>query len=252
MYKKKYQLIEKLLLNFPSLSKTFYRYSVNNKLGKFLKNFQKNYKIDYVYDVGAYKGEWSKFYKNTSLSNSNFILFEANKAHEINLKKTSFRYFNVILSNEKKGVKFFNNINSTGDSYYQENTYHHKNLKPKDFLTDTIDNLIIEHKLVKPDFLKIDTQGSEIDILKGSVKSLSNCKLIYLECPIAKLNSNNLNFQDYLNFLNKIGYIPQEICEIHYFHKFLVQIDVLFIKKDFYKDDNYEYELLNSLFNDRS
>ena len=48
-----------------------------------------------------------------------------------------------------------------------------------------------------------------------------------------EINLNNLNISDYFNFLNKIGFIPQEICEIHYFHKFLVQIDILFIKKDF-------------------
>lgn len=249
MYKKKNQIIEKILLKFPKLSRTFYKYSINNKLGKFLKNFQRNNKINCVYDIGAFKGEWSNFYKNTSLADSKFILFEANKEHIKDLEKNSFQYFNAILSDEKKKVKFYNNKNSSGDSYYRENTYHHKDLKPNEVLTNTLDDLVKENNLTLPDFIKIDTQGSELDILKGSTNSLSNCKLIYLECPIAKLNLNNLNISDYLNFLNKIGFIPQEICEIHYFHKFLVQIDILFIKKDFYTNNNYENDLLKSLFN---
>ena len=33
------------------------------------------------------------------------------------------------------------------------------------------------NKLLLPDFLKIDTQGSEIDILKGGKKILKNVKL---------------------------------------------------------------------------
>ena len=37
---------------------------------------------------------------------------------------------------------------------------------------------------------------------------------------------NNLNFDNYLNYMKKINYIPQEICEIHHFHGFLFQIDI--------------------------
>ena len=34
-------------------------------------------------------------------------------------------------------IRFYNNKNSSGDSYYRENTYHHKDLKPKEVLTNT-------------------------------------------------------------------------------------------------------------------
>jgi FkbM family methyltransferase len=249
MYKKKNQIIENILLKFPKLSRTFYKYSVNNKLGKFLKDFQLKNKINFVYDIGAFKGEWSNFYKNTSLTKSNFILFEANKEHIRNIDNSKFQIFNVVLSDKKKEVRFYNNKNSSGDSYYKENTYHHKDLEPEVVSTSTLDDLVKENNLSLPDFIKIDTQGSELDILKGSTNSLLNCKLIYLECPLARLNLNDLNIQDYLNFLNKIGFIPQEVCEIHYFHEFLVQIDILFIKKDFYTNNNYENDLVKSLFN---
>ena len=87
MYKKKHQLLEKFFLKFPKVSNILYKYLLNNKLGKFLKVFQLENPIDCVYDIGAFKGEWSEFYKNTSLRNSEFILFEANKAHSNILKK---------------------------------------------------------------------------------------------------------------------------------------------------------------------
>ena len=188
MYKKKHQLLEKFFLKFPKVSNILYKYLLNNKLGKFLKVFQLENSIKYVYDIGAFKGEWSEFYKNTSLRNSEFILFEANKAHSNILKQKNFRFFNVILSDKKKDVEFFNNNNSTGDSYFKENTFLHNNLKSIKLQASTLDDEVQTNKLNKPHFIKIDTQGSEIDILKGSQNTIKDCKLIFLECPITKFN----------------------------------------------------------------
>lgn len=248
MYKKKHQFLEKFFLKFPKVSNILYKYLLNNKLGKFLKVFQLENSIDYVYDIGAYKGEWSEFYRNTSLSKSKFILFEANKAHSIILKRKNFTFFNVVLSDKKKDVEFFNNNNSTGDSYYKENTFLQNNLDPIKLQTSTLDEVVQKNDLQKPDLIKIDTQGSEIDILKGSNNSTKNCKLIFLECPITNFNQNNLNIYDYIKYMKDIDYIPQEICGIHHFHGYLVQIDLLFVKKDYYKNSNFDLKLLEQLF----
>ena len=43
-----------------------------------------------------------QFHCITSLSKSKFILFEANKAHSITLKRKNFTFFNVVLSDKKK------------------------------------------------------------------------------------------------------------------------------------------------------
>jgi len=248
MYKKKHQLFEKFFLKFPKVSNILYKYLLINKLGKFLRTFQLENTIECVYDIGAFKGEWSEFYKNTSLRNSEFILFEANKAHAETLKKKKFRFFNVILSDKIKNVEFFNNNNSPGDSYYKENTFLHNNLESITLQTSTLDNEVQINKLHKPHFIKIDTQGSEIDILKGSQNTLEDCKLIFLECPITNFNQNNLNIYDYIKYMNDIDFIPQEIGGIHHFHGYLVQIDLLFVKKNFYKENNFNIKLLDQLF----
>ena len=48
--------------------------------------------------------------------------------------------------------------------------------------------MVEKENLKLPNFIKIDTQGSEIDILKGSKNTLKNCNLIYLETPIIEYN----------------------------------------------------------------
>ena len=93
-------------------------------------------------------------------------------------------------------------------------------------------DLIIEKENLKlPNFIKIDTQGSEIDILKGSKKATSNCDLIYLETPIIEYNLNSPNLSDCVKFMKSINFIPFDICEIHYMDKMLIQIDILYINK---------------------
>ena len=83
----------------------------------------------------------------------------------------------------------------------------------------------------------------------GAKKTLETCKLVYLECPIiANFNNNNLNIFDYLNYLKNLDYIPQEICEIHHYHGYLIQVDILFVKKNFYKNINFDLDLLKSLY----
>lgn len=150
---KKYIYIEKILLKFPKLSKKISNYFVRNKLGIILQQIQKKITINNIYDIGAHNGEWTSFYNKTSLDNSNFILFEANKKNEVELRKKKLNFIIVVLSNKNKEVNFYDNDASPGDTYYKENTFHHENLFPKKIITDTLDNVMIKKDLPLPDFI---------------------------------------------------------------------------------------------------
>ena len=92
---------------------------------------------------------------------------------------------------------------------------------------------IKQKKLPPPDFMKIDTQGSEIDILKGCGKYLKKVKLLYLECPVININQGARDISEYLTFTKKAGFIPLDICEKHIHNNILLQIDILFVNKYF-------------------
>ena len=249
MKKNKHILIENLLIKFPKLADIFKRYIIRNNLGKFLKNFKKKNPINNVYDIGAYRGEWSQFYKKTSLKDSNFYLFEANYDNEFFLKQKNFKYFIDLLSDRRKDINFYSIKDSTGNSYYKENTDYYENITPIIRKSNTIDLIVKDNNLPKPDLIKLDTQGSEIDIINGSLKSLENCKLIYIECPLtAKFNDNKLNLIDYLKYLENLNFIPQEICEIHYYGGYLTHVDILFIKKNFCEDCGLNLDLLKRFY----
>lgn len=203
------------------------------QLKDFLLNCQsRGFEISTVYDIGANGGNWSLDFKSTILPNSEFILFEGNQSHSIYLKNTGFKYFTAILSNPGREYVEFYSTKGTGDSYYKENTYIYDNIEPIKVPCTTLDYIIKTNNLPIPNFIKIDTQGSELDILSGASSIINTVDLIYTECPIVSYNSGAPGIQDYLNFFKNINFIPINIFEIHRFEETLVQVDIMFMRKE--------------------
>ncbi len=222
-----YRIFKFFFKKYSRLFSSFYKHKLNGNLIDLIK---KGIEIKTVYDIGAFKGDFSNFLNKTSLKGKDFYLFEANEENEKYLKKLNFKYFIEILSDIKKEVKFYSKSHS-GDSYLLEQTNFYDDFDAKNKTTNTLDKIVEQNNLPFPDFIKIDTQGSEIDILKGAKRAISNCKLIYLECPIIEYNLGSPNLEQYIKYLNSIDFVPYDICEVHYIDKVLIQIDILFIKK---------------------
>lgn len=240
-----YKIVSFFNRKYLKLFNSFYKQKLNSIIID-LQN--KNVEIDTIFDVGAFRGDWSNSLKKTCLKNKSFYLFEANVENEKYLKDLNYKYFIETLSDTEKDVKFYSKVHP-GDSYYLEKTnFYEKDIKPKVVRTTTLDNLQNINNLPLPDFIKVDTQGSEIDILKGSTKTLSKCKVILLECPIISYNNGAPNLNEYINYLDTIGFLPIDACEIHHIDKVFVQIDIIFLKKEIFYKIYDEKKILN-LFN---
>lgn len=214
---------------FERLFNSLYKHKLDYNLNKLIK---KGLNLEVIYDIGAFKGEWSKNLSKRSLKNKKFYLFEANESNKKFLISSKFEYFIGILSDSNKEVNFYSR-GLTGDSYYREKSNRYdQRYKAKVVSATTLDDVVKKNKLKLPHFIKLDTQGSEIDILKGSEETLLNCYLLYLETPIIEYNLNSPNLTYNIKYLNSIGFIPYDICEIHYMDKMLVQIDILYIRKN--------------------
>jgi FkbM family methyltransferase len=203
-------------------------------ISKYLTQIQNDgLQIDVVYDIGAHQGSWSSYLKSNVLPVSDFYLFEADSIHQSSLEELGFPYFIGVLSNPgRKFVEFYNTNStdcSTGSSYYKENTVYYDNFSAVKFPCTTLESLIIEYGLPIPNLLKIDTQGSELDILRGVESYIDNIDLIYLECPIIKYNIHAPSIQDYIDYMKEKGFIPTEVMEIHRYEHVLLQIDIMFI-----------------------
>ena len=190
-----------------------------------------------IYDIGAYKGDWTRGLK-TVLPGANFYLFEANKEHESELSKTGSKYFLEVLSSSEESHQWWS-ISGTGDSLFRENHIFYKEIEPVMRSTRTLDSLIAENNLPRPDLIKIDVQGGELEVLKGGQDSVKDAAVIILEIPIVEYNVGAPNISEYLAYMKVIGFLPLDILEVHHSDGLLVQIDIGFAKKS-YISEHYD------------
>jgi FkbM family methyltransferase len=182
--------------------------------------------IRVVYDVGAHNGSWTNQVSRI-LKSSDFYLFEPNKNHNSQLEKTGFKYFNDVLSDQKKTIEWFG-LGGLGDSYFKEFSQPFEKVPPIEIVTNTLNSYVSDLKLPVPQLLKIDTQGSELDIIAGSSDFISSVKHVLLECPLVEYNLGAPNIQKYLTTMLDLGFEPIDVTEVHYMNGKTVQIDIAF------------------------
>lgn len=200
-----------------------------NFLDSFLSQVRDSgYKIDTVYDIGAYIGEFSKKAQEY-LPNAEYHLFEPNPKHN-DWSKGLGTLHNIYLADVDSKAEFWSD-DTTGDSFYKEFTGIHNNLAPKYVDTVTLDGYIKQNNIRYPDLIKLDTQGSEIDILEGGAECLSNATFIIMECPVITYNIGAPSLDSYNDFMLKNNYLPIEVTEVHYINGVVCQLDFAYINK---------------------
>lgn len=75
---------------------------------------------------------------------------------------------------------------------------------------DSLDNILQKHQ-VCADFLKIDTQGSELDILRGAENSLKDIFGVELEVEFIPLYENQPLFSDIQAFMTQKGFVLYDL-----------------------------------------
>lgn len=127
----------------------------------------------------------------------------------------------------------------TGASYMREiygGHYEQDNLELH-IKTISLDDLVEKYRIPKIDLIKIDTQGSELDIFRGAKRVLSkyNPKFISMECNIVEYNSGAPLIDEQIGFMRELGYHILDITETHFIADRLVQVDFLFMNDQYKK-----------------
>jgi FkbM family methyltransferase len=171
-----------------------------------------------IYDIGACVLHWTKMAKYI-WPNANYIAFEAmNESEPIFIENNVEYYLNVLSKEDGKKIKFYQNTKDPGgNSYYKENEKINPKAKElyKDFVLKTtkkLDTLVKEKKIVNPDLIKIDVQGSELDILKGGMKTIKKCKHLIIETQEVDYNVGGSKKEEVFTYLKENNF--KFVCEI--------------------------------------
>jgi len=182
----------------------------------YLRELSKKYKPNSILDIGAHHGEFSKFCKSL-WKDVDLFMIEGNDECDSILDNVPFDHCIVLLSDTNKEVTLYlnpNNLDCTGTSYYKERTRHYKNSIEVKKNTYTLDE-VVEDIDKKYDIIKIDTQGSELDIIKGGLKTVQNCSYLIMEVPTLQYNEGSPLFDEIIEYMNNIGFSDHEIIEEH-------------------------------------
>ena len=120
----------------------------------------------------------------------------------------------VLSDTDLKEIDFYQNLQwFAGNSVYRENP----TLSPlaSSIFTDnhivkkktiTLDTLVGMYNLPKPDLIKMDVQGSELDILRGATKTLESCTDLILELQTKDYNMGAPQATTVIEYLKTIGF----------------------------------------------
>ena len=214
-----------LVLSFLNLFDFFYKKKLLEKLKECI-----GLDINIFFDVGAHKGETiNLILKHFNVKKT--YAFEPLENNLIKLKKNTLKYkfkgkhiecFNFALG-EKKGIKYIKEMNESSSSTFNQINQESKYFKRKNlFLNfsnkksfylekkvsiEKAKDIVIKYQINKIDFLKIDTEGYELNVLNGFEEQLENINIILFEHHYDLMIKKNYTFSDINDLLNKKGFI---------------------------------------------
>ncbi len=185
-------------------------------------------------DIGAYEGYWTHEFKQI-FPDCAVMMFEGQLSKEpalVEIQKANkdVQYEIALLGADESDVTF--NIYETASSVLTE--HHDTNAKTETRKLSTLDRLLEAGDFKAPDFIKIDTQGYELEILKGGEKTLAHAEFVLLEVSFLDIYVNCPLINDTLNFMKERGFVVYDICTLmkRPLDKALFQSDFLFVKEN--------------------
>lgn len=184
------------------LQDTHTRINIPNEHINFLEKLSKDFYPEnmIIYDIGSSVLHWtqnaSKIWKNSKIhlfdgmTEMELFYDEYNKQNN-----TNYEYnVGVLCDEDYKKISFYQNDElSGGNSYYKE--IGHKNSHTiftenhiKHKIGMKLETIVKNKNIPIPDLIKIDVQGAELDILKGSMSIINKAKFLIVELQHTEYN----------------------------------------------------------------
>ncbi len=166
--------------------------------------------INTLIDVGSNKGQFVllciKFFPNLLIYSFEPIKEALIKQKNLLSFKNNIYFYNTGIGNKNKIINFFITNRADSSSFltinksknYNKNYYVKEKRKIK---IQKLDQILNNKKLIKPVLIKIDVQGFELEVLKGSKKILPNIDYLLLEVSKNQMYNKQAIELEIINFL---------------------------------------------------
>jgi FkbM family methyltransferase len=208
-----------------------------------LVDFINDRKIDVVLDVGANSGQFGQKLRGFGYTGV-IASYEP--------VSSAFKYLESIARSDDKWT--VNNFAIGAESgqlkiNISANTKFSSTLSLRDnaqefhggIVTDRVENVpvwTLDHVATEFEgniLIKIDTQGSEREVIEGGRKTVARSRGVLMELPIIALYENSWRLSEAIEYMDGIGFLPTQIDPVNYHptdRQALVEIDCLFRSRD--------------------
>jgi FkbM family methyltransferase len=160
-------------------------------------------------DIGANNGRHLNVVRQQLPKLKNIELVEACRHHKWDLEQTGYPFYIEVLSDSEKSVNFYldtrpDRPTGPGNSYYPENSEFFYEFPSEERTTKTLDSLFSNRSF---DLIKIDTQGSELDVIRGGINLISRAKALVVEESLLEFNIGSPLRDQVKSYIESIGFV---------------------------------------------
>ena len=222
MFKLKYQTKLKLFSIFTNFFKKFNLHIFYYKK----KNYLKDFKVDNIIDIGVARGT---DFLLQEFPKAKFFFIEPNPLffnfiEDTLLKKYNSKLFKMAAGNEIGLKKLWSSDGFS--SFYERQDYKFK--EKIEVNISKLDEILKNESLNGKNLLKIDTEGFELEVLKGATRTLESISYLVIELRIENINTYNPS--EIISFLYNKNFIFYKVIKISYTKNGISYMDVIFIK----------------------
>lgn len=195
-----------------------------------LREHLKSVQIGTIFDVGANTGQTAREVHH-AFSQAQVFSFEPVRSTFLSLNKKAkgapwLHVHNIALSSQP-GIA---TMRAVPDSFTNSLTIKHSPSNTVEMLDqsmteevtlDTVDRFCLHNEVKRIDILKIDTEGHDLEVLKGADAYLTSHKVlsVYIEVTFAPENTQNSLFYPIDAFLKERGFVFRGLYETFFLHK---------------------------------
>lgn len=185
-----------------------------------------NFSPEKILDIGANVGQWCRNIRSIYMD-AQILSIEANPNCENQLRQTNENYMITFLGKEEGFIDFYtpkDNPICSGGSAYLEQTKYYNETEVQQLPVITLDSLNQQF-----DFIKMDVQGAELDIIKGGLKTILDASVLQLELGVLNYNQGAPRASEIISYLYSLDFHLFDIGSFFYWDGRLNQSDMFFI-----------------------
>jgi len=156
-----------------------------------------------ILDVGAFAGDWARAAEKI-YPEAEIFLIESSEDRREDLMKTGMSYMIATVGAKPETIEFYDIPGKKANSRFREQTEDFINDSPVKKVTYPLDLLMEGMPAIS--LMKIDVQGSELQVLKGAKSILKDVEVIYITVPLMRIHRGAPLALEILSFCKEHGF----------------------------------------------